>query len=331
VPPREGGGIQLGALSMLTRLPLALLGAILGCGLSAIPADAQRARVFVASYGNDSNPCTFGSPCKTFQAAHDAVAAGGEITAIDSAGFGPVNINKAVTITSPPGIEASIAVPPGGTAIAVAAGANDIITLRGLTLNGAGSGGTGVFFTTGAKLAVIDCVITNFTQDGILVHPSAATDTLVLVSNTIVTETPGGIVLSTFGPGGVQATFGGLTLDNNTDSIELITQGGPINLMVANSQIGHNTQIGIYSSGGSAGPGNHLYLKNVTFSGNMPHEIYLDTNTLLWLSQVTQQVSDNSNTGAGVFCPNPGSGVFTDLTNHINSFGQCTKGTNPPN
>src|SRR6516165_4775552 len=114
---------------MLTRLPFALLGAVLGCGLLAMPAQAQRARVFVASYGNDSYPCSFGSPCRTFQAAHDAVAANGEITAIDSAGFGPVNINKAVTITSPPGIEASIAVPPGGTAIAVTADANDLIKL----------------------------------------------------------------------------------------------------------------------------------------------------------------------------------------------------------
>jgi hypothetical protein len=41
------------------------------------------ARVFVASYGNDSNPCTFLSPCKTFQQAVNVVNAGGEVTAID--------------------------------------------------------------------------------------------------------------------------------------------------------------------------------------------------------------------------------------------------------
>jgi len=41
--------------------------------------------VFVASYGNDANPCTFGSPCKTFQQAVNVVDAGGEVTAIDSA------------------------------------------------------------------------------------------------------------------------------------------------------------------------------------------------------------------------------------------------------
>src|SRR5215472_14990769 len=101
---------------------LALLALALVCSISADPAQAQRARTFVASYGNDANPCTFGSPCKTFQQAVNAVAAGGEVTAIDSAGFGPINITKAITITSPNGIEAGV-VPTGVDAITVAAGA----------------------------------------------------------------------------------------------------------------------------------------------------------------------------------------------------------------
>ena len=57
-----------------------LLAAASACALLNLPAQAaQRDRVFVASYGSDSNPCTFGSPCKTFQNALSAVAAGGEI------------------------------------------------------------------------------------------------------------------------------------------------------------------------------------------------------------------------------------------------------------
>src|SRR6202167_1642307 len=90
---------------------LVLLAAVLACSLPATPALAQRDRVFVASYGSDSNPCTFGSPCKTFQNAVNVVAVGGEVTAIDSAGFGPISISHAVTITSPNGVEAGI-VPP---------------------------------------------------------------------------------------------------------------------------------------------------------------------------------------------------------------------------
>jgi len=70
---------------MHTAIPLTVLATALACSLVPAPAQA-RARVFVASYGNDSNPCTFGSPCKTFQHAHDVVDAGGEVTAIDHQG-----------------------------------------------------------------------------------------------------------------------------------------------------------------------------------------------------------------------------------------------------
>ena len=88
--------------------------------LSAVSAHAAaRDRVFVASYGNDNDPCTFGSPCKTFQNAINTVAVGGEVTAIDSAGFGPFTISHSVTITSPNGVEAGIATPSGQTAITI--------------------------------------------------------------------------------------------------------------------------------------------------------------------------------------------------------------------
>ena len=69
---------------MRIAIPLTVLATALVCLLTSAPAHA-RARVFVASYGNDANSCTFGSPCKTFQHAHDVVDAGGEVTAIQPA------------------------------------------------------------------------------------------------------------------------------------------------------------------------------------------------------------------------------------------------------
>src|SRR5215469_3262444 len=107
-------------------VPMTVLATALACSFATAPAYA-RARVFVASYGDDANPCTFGSPCKTFQHAHDVVDAGGEVTAIDSAGFGPINITKAVTITSPSGVEAGIVPVPNTDAIDVNARAGDIV------------------------------------------------------------------------------------------------------------------------------------------------------------------------------------------------------------
>jgi len=295
---------------MRTRIPFALLATALACSLATAPAHA-RARVFVASYGNDANPCTFGSPCKTFQQAVNVVDAGGEVTAIDSAGFGPVNINKAVTITSPPGIEASIAAAAGGSAVAVAAGATDVVTLRGLTLNGGGSGGYGINFTAGAKLAVIDCVISNYTQYGILVKNSSATNTLVLVTNTVVTETVGGIELITFGTGSISGNFGGLTLDNNTNSIQLVADGGQINAVIVNSQIWSNAQIGVYSRA-NVSTVNQVLLTNVTF-GEMPEDVYLDGNTFLSISHIAAFEFGNS----GIYCHDDTNYVTSDSTSFL--------------
>src|SRR5215472_11058204 len=123
--------------AMRTAIPLIVLATALACSLASAPAHA-RARVFVASYGNDANPCSFGSPCRNFQQAVNVVDPGGEVTAIDSAGFGPINITKAVTITSPAGVEAGIVPNPGDDAIHINAGPNDTVVLSGLTLNGAG-------------------------------------------------------------------------------------------------------------------------------------------------------------------------------------------------
>src|SRR6516162_8350922 len=116
---------------MRTQLSIAVLATALTCSLATAPAHA-RARVFVASYGNDANPCTFGSPCKTFQVAVNVVDAGGEVTAIDSAGFGPITIKKAVIITSPDGVEAGIVASASADAIDINAGPNDTVVLRGL-------------------------------------------------------------------------------------------------------------------------------------------------------------------------------------------------------
>ena len=74
--------------------------------LPTLPAQAQR--VFVSGTGLDSNPCTFSSPCRTFQHAHDVSPANGEIAVLDTAGYGVVTINKAISIVNQDGVEAGI-------------------------------------------------------------------------------------------------------------------------------------------------------------------------------------------------------------------------------
>src|SRR5215831_17535226 len=119
------------------------IAAVLCLGLGIVPASAQL-RTFVSGSGSDANPCSLAAPCRSFQQAHNTVAAGGEVVALDAAGYGTLTISKAVTVTAI-GIEASItssaATPMGVT---IAAGAADVVTLRGITVISGGVPGHGI-------------------------------------------------------------------------------------------------------------------------------------------------------------------------------------------
>jgi parallel beta helix pectate lyase-like protein len=97
-------------------------------------------RTFVSGVGSDANPCSRDLPCRSFTAALVQVDAGGEVVVLDTAGYGPFRISKAVSIIAPPGILAAISnsvlsddnVP---TAIYVRAGPTDKVVLRGMNVN----------------------------------------------------------------------------------------------------------------------------------------------------------------------------------------------------
>jgi hypothetical protein len=266
-----------------------LLVLALACALFASPAHAQRARVFVASYGSDSNPCTFGSPCKTFQHAINTVAYGGEITAINSAGFGIANITQAVTIDAAPGVAAGIAASPSGAAILINAGVNDTVILRGLTLEGAGTAGTGIQFNSGARLEVIGCTIQNYLFAGLFI--GAQSPTTALVANTIVTGVPnlaeGAIFLYTYTGGSLVAALDQVTVADSYNGIQSSVGGGPIEVVISNSHVDNNTNAGIIIAGTDAANASGLFIKNVTLA-ETPIGVELSGYATAWLSQVTQ-------------------------------------------
>src|SRR5262245_40472316 len=109
----------------------AFAAALLALGLIPASAQAQGAtRVFVAAQGSDGNPCSFAAPCRTFQHAHDTVAAGGEIDVLDPAGYGAVTITKSISIQGH-GFS-GISAPNLGNGIFVSATAADDVSLNGL-------------------------------------------------------------------------------------------------------------------------------------------------------------------------------------------------------
>jgi hypothetical protein len=143
--------------------------------LLALPqaARAQATKIFVASFGNDANDGSRGSPKRNFQAAHNAVAAGGQIVVLDTAGYGQLNISKSLRVTVPPGVNGIITTSGGVNGVNIAAGAGDTVALRGLIVEGANAGGVGVNSSSVGTLIVEDCTLRGFAS-GIAVDQSVA-------------------------------------------------------------------------------------------------------------------------------------------------------------
>jgi hypothetical protein len=254
---------------MRTQMPFALLAVAFASTFAPALAHA-RARVFVASYGNDSGPCTFLSPCRTFQQAVNVVDAGGEVTAIDSAGFGPILIHKSVTVTSPDGVEAGI-VPEGFSnsyAIYVQAGATDEIVLRGLTLNGSGVGANGIIFNSGGSLTITNCIVQNFITNsqnnlsgiGILIQPITEVSTFTITNTIVVNNQNAGIFLTFPSPNIISM--------NGTIDHVVVTGNGADGMAFLPSLVG-SVVVGVSNSVSSNNAGRGIFVQNGTGGGEM--------------------------------------------------------------
>jgi hypothetical protein len=193
--------------------PLTVLATMLVPVLYAVPAHALATRTFVAAQGSDSNPCTFAAPCRSFQAAYNVTAAGGEIDVLDPAGYGALTITGAISIQGHG--YAGLAV-PSGNGLTINAGLTDKINLRGLLIDGVGTGGDGIVFNTGGSLNIQDCVIRNFAGAGIHFLSTASVSTLFSVSDMLVADNGGnGIDVKPTGAVVVTGVFNRVEIDHN--------------------------------------------------------------------------------------------------------------------
>ena len=186
-------------------------------------------RTWVSGVGDDANPCSRTAPCKTFAGAISKTAAGGEINVLDPGGFGGVTITKAITITAE-GVEAGVLV--GGTnGIVVSAGVNDVVVLRGLDIDGIGTGLNGIKFNSGKALHVENTTINNFTQAGIDVVNSSGV-AYVYVNNLIVRDNlpagGSGIRLHPSGTGKARAHIDDSQLVDNDKGIWIEQDGAAV-------------------------------------------------------------------------------------------------------
>jgi Right handed beta helix region len=182
---------------------------------------AQATRTWVSGVGDDANPCSRTAPCKTFAGAISKTAAGGEIDALDPAGYGAVTITKAITIDGGGGQVASV-LAAGTNGIVVQSGPADVVILRNLSINGirgtAVGGLNGIRYISGAALHIENCHIFGFTADGINVS----------------TSTPGALF--------VTDTF----LDNNNNGVQIAPTAGNVRSMLVRVRAHGNSGFGFY-------------------------------------------------------------------------------------
>jgi hypothetical protein len=147
-------------------------------------ASAQATRTWVSGVGDDANPCSRTAPCKTFAGAISKTAANGEINCIDAGGFGGVTITKSLIIDCT-GVHAGVLNSlTNGIIVNVAGGQ---VTLRHLSIDGAGNGTVGVRVLAAASVQIDNVIIRGQNGNGIEVATSAGA-TNVTVSNTLIRE-----------------------------------------------------------------------------------------------------------------------------------------------
>jgi hypothetical protein len=195
---------------------------------------AAAVRTFVSGLGNDSNTstnCPRTTPCRTFGMAYTVTQAGGEIIALDPAGYGPITITGPLTIA---GVDGAAVAPATGTVgITITAGSTDKILIQRLKITGGGASNT-----TGIQLNSGNLVLQNSSLELLSTGLSVANSKADVVYTDIIGNTTG---ISTTGTG----------TDQNSNTIN-----GPTQVRLAWGSAIDNTTAFFMSSPGTGCSGN---------------------------------------------------------------------------
>ena len=251
-----------------------MLGAMLVL-LSHTPVHALAARTWVASVsagGNDAHACSRAAPCKTFAVAVARTIAGGEINCVDADDYGKVTITKSLSIVCD-NTEAGIFA-AGTVGITVNTLATDSVTLKGIDIEGFGTGTVGINFIRGGTLHVHKVRINHFRSttaapvNGINFAPTLGA--ALYVSESYLTENGtgfGGSGISIAAAATATVAITNTRIENNLHGIRIINvSSDTLKVAVTDSTIVGNADAGIVTSS-TDGP-NQLMLKSVLVANN---------------------------------------------------------------
>ena len=237
-------------------------------------AQAQASRTWVSGVGDDANPCSRTAPCKTWAGAISKTAACGEVDALDPGGFGAVTITKSITLDGTGTFASILASLVNG--IVINAAATDVVTIRGLSIDGFCNGINGINVLQAKTVNVEDCVIFRFsTGNGITVNET--NDCALNVRNSVIR-------------------------DNTLDGINVFSSGGTVKTNLDRVQLSGN------GNGLHARQNSRTVANNCMFTNNATNGVFADATAgfatiRVWSSSISL------NGGSGVRAGNAGGGA----------------------
>src|SRR5262249_52375308 len=148
-------------------MALSLAAAVLTI-LHVAPVQAQALlAVLVASGGADTSGCgsVISSPCKSLGWALQRAVPGGEIVFLTPDVHTGDTITQSVNIRND-GVGDVTVIADAFAGFRIQAGAGDVVSLRGLTIDGFARSDFGILLTTASAVHIQNCIITNFQDTG---------------------------------------------------------------------------------------------------------------------------------------------------------------------
>ena len=186
-------------------------------GLSfSVAVDAQATRTWVSGVGDDVNPCSRTAPCKTFAGAISKTATNGEINCLDPAGYGAVTVTKSITIDCEDTQGSILSAGTNGVIVNITSvtDSKKAFKIRGISINGAGTGINGIRILAANSVTIEDGVIDGVTSHGISIETTSGTPKVTVDRMSI--------------------------RSNNSSGINTFISSGTLNLAVSNSQLSLN-------------------------------------------------------------------------------------------
>jgi hypothetical protein len=241
---------------MNTRDPIIRLLLIICFAVALAGAAQAQSRTWVSGVGDDMNPCSRTSPCKTFSGAISKTATNGEINCLHPRGFGAVTITKSITIDCHE-VFASVLQSAGSNGVNIAidsfAGTDTrrTVQLRNLNFSGADTGARGISITgstlgVNSEVYVEDCMLDgSFGGTGNGISDARNGGGLLSVSNTTIRNMigPGIGITKSFLSGTTKVLLNKVQVLNCSTGVSLSTN---TRATIFNSVITGNTT-GIFS------------------------------------------------------------------------------------